>query len=128
MLAFQHAGCKFHCINICWLSTRLIEYNPVYPINQSHWKYFCNSNYCEFVNEWIMFQKAKNIDSAFRHIRMFSFIFLVVCSATCIFISFTSYQFLLQAHNVVNSASSGAGYGCWFIWQYQVCSCRQHCF
>jgi conjugative transposon TraK protein len=39
-----------------------------------------------------MFQKTKNIDYAFRHIRLYSLLFLVGCSAICIFISYESYQ------------------------------------
>ncbi len=53
-----------------------------------------------------MFQKTKNIDAAFRHIRLFSFIFLAACSATCIFVSYKSYQLVPFARIVVNKATS----------------------
>ncbi len=54
-----------------------------------------------------MFQKTKNIDSAFRHIRLFSFIFLVVCSATCIFVSYKSYQLATNAQQKIFILANG---------------------
>jgi len=33
-----------------------------------------------------MFQKMKNIDSAFRHIRLFSIVFIVACTVVSVFI------------------------------------------
>ncbi len=39
-----------------------------------------------------MFQQLKNIDKAFRHIRTFSFLFLVVCAAVCGFSVYKSYE------------------------------------
>jgi conjugative transposon TraK protein len=39
-----------------------------------------------------MFQQMKNIDTAFRHIRMFSIMFLVACTLVSIFVSYKSYE------------------------------------
>lgn len=39
-----------------------------------------------------MFKKMKNIDSAFRHIRMFSLLFLAGCIAISLYALYTSYE------------------------------------
>ncbi len=39
-----------------------------------------------------MFQKMKNIDTAFRHIKIFSIVFLVGCTGVCILVVSKSYQ------------------------------------
>src|SRR5689334_4745032 len=39
-----------------------------------------------------MFQKMKNIDSAFRHIRMFSFLFLAGCISISLYALYTSNE------------------------------------
>jgi conjugative transposon TraK protein len=40
----------------------------------------------------MMFQKMKNIDSAFRYVRMFSFAFILACLLLSIFIAYKSFQ------------------------------------
>lgn len=54
-----------------------------------------------------MFQKTKNIDTAFRHIRSFSLLFLIACSVVCIFISFKSYQLASKAQQKVFILANG---------------------
>jgi conjugative transposon TraK protein len=39
-----------------------------------------------------MFQQMKNIDSAFRQIRIFSILFLIACTLVSIYVSYKSYQ------------------------------------
>jgi conjugative transposon TraK protein len=46
-----------------------------------------------------MFNQFKNIDTAFRHIRTFSIVFMIVCFAMSCFIAYKSYE-------IVNSAQS----------------------
>jgi conjugative transposon TraK protein len=41
-------------------------------------------------NVRVMFQKMKNIDSAFRHIRFFSIVFIVACTVVSVFIVYKS--------------------------------------
>ncbi|MFW2477499.1 MAG: conjugative transposon protein TraK [Sediminibacterium sp.] len=55
----------------------------------------------------MMFQKTKNIDTAFRHIRSFSLLFLIACSVVCIFISFKSYQLASKAQQKVFILANG---------------------
>lgn len=44
-----------------------------------------------------MFQKTKNIDTAFQYIRLFSIVFLVGCVVLSVFIASKSYQLASQA-------------------------------
>jgi conjugative transposon TraK protein len=54
-----------------------------------------------------MFQKAKNIDTAFKHIRIFTFL-VVICSAgLCCFTLLKSYQSIQHAQSRVYILSSG---------------------
>ena len=39
-----------------------------------------------------MFKQTKNIDTAFRHIRLFSILFLVACVLITVLITYKSYQ------------------------------------
>lgn len=43
-----------------------------------------------------MFQQLKNIDSAFKHIRLFSFLLIIGCVALCCYAVYKSYQ-IVQA-------------------------------
>jgi conjugative transposon TraK protein len=54
-----------------------------------------------------MFQKTKNIDTAFRHIRLFSLIFLAGCLVVCLFISFKSYQLAANAQQKIFILANG---------------------
>lgn len=48
-----------------------------------------------------MFQKTKNIDTAFRYIRLFSLAFLTACVLISIFIAYKSYQLSSQSQKKV---------------------------
>lgn len=54
-----------------------------------------------------MFQKTKNIDSAFRHIRLFSIAFIAGCIIISLFIAYKSYQLASQAQQKVFILANG---------------------
>lgn len=54
-----------------------------------------------------MFQKAKNIDAAFGHIRTFTFITIISASAVCCFTLYKSYQSVETAQARVYILESG---------------------
>ncbi len=43
-----------------------------------------------------MFQQLKNIDSAFKHIRLFSLVLMVVCGFICCYTVYKSFQLITQ--------------------------------
>jgi len=54
-----------------------------------------------------MFQKAKNIDTAFRQIRLFTLAIVSGCMIFCCFTLYKSYQMVSQAHARVYILASG---------------------
>lgn len=54
-----------------------------------------------------MFQKMKNIDSAFQHIRLFSLLFLLGCVLSSGFIAYKSYQLASQSQQKVFILANG---------------------
>ncbi len=54
-----------------------------------------------------MFQKMKNIDTAFRHIKLFSVFFLVVCAGVCILVVTKSYQLTSQSQQKIFILANG---------------------
>jgi len=54
-----------------------------------------------------MFHKMKNIDTAFRHIKLFSVIFLVVCAGVCILVVTKSYQLTSQSQQKIFILANG---------------------
>ena len=54
-----------------------------------------------------MFQQMKNIDSAFRHIRLFSVIFLVTCTICTVFILHKSYELVEKSNHKVFILANG---------------------
>lgn len=54
-----------------------------------------------------MFTKAKNIDTAFRHIRSFTLVVIVASTAFCCFALFKSYQLVQLAQNKVYILANG---------------------
>ena len=54
-----------------------------------------------------MFQKTKNIDTAFRYIRFLSLAFLIACVLISIFIAYKSYQLSSQSQNKVFILANG---------------------
>src|SRR5882724_13604476 len=54
-----------------------------------------------------MFQKMKNIDSAFKQVRLFSLSVIAVCLVLTIFISYKSYQLAAQSHQKIFILANG---------------------
>jgi len=54
-----------------------------------------------------MFQKMKNIDTAFRHIKLFSVIFLVVCAGVCMLVVSKGYQLATQSQQKIFILANG---------------------
>jgi conjugative transposon TraK protein len=54
-----------------------------------------------------MFQKMKNIDSAFRYIRVFSIVFLLGCTITSLFIVYKSYELVSMAQSKIYILANG---------------------
>jgi conjugative transposon TraK protein len=55
----------------------------------------------------VMFQKMKNIDSAFRYIRLFSVVFVTACVIISIFIAYQSYNLASQAQKRIYILANG---------------------
>ncbi len=54
-----------------------------------------------------MFQQLKNIDRAFRHVKTFSLLFLVVCAAVCCFSVYKSYELAKQTQQHIYILANG---------------------
>lgn len=54
-----------------------------------------------------MFHKTKNIDTAFRHIRMFSVAFIAGCIIISVFIAYKSYQLTAQSQQTIFILANG---------------------
>jgi len=54
-----------------------------------------------------MFQKTKNIDTAFRHIRLFSIAFIIACVILSVFIAYKSYQLSAQSQQRIYILANG---------------------
>jgi conjugative transposon TraK protein len=54
-----------------------------------------------------MFQKMKNIDSAFRYVRMFSIAFILACSLLSIFIAYKSFQVAANSQQKIFILANG---------------------
>lgn len=54
-----------------------------------------------------MFNKTKNIDTAFRHIRLFSIIFIIGCVMISLFITSNSYQLASHAQQKIYILANG---------------------
>ncbi len=54
-----------------------------------------------------MFHKMKNIDTAFRHIKLFSVIFLVVCAGVCILVVTKSYKLTSRSQQKIFILANG---------------------
>ena len=55
----------------------------------------------------MMFQKMKNIDSAFRHIRAFSILFLLSCTLVSGFIAYKSYELASKTQSKIYILANG---------------------
>lgn len=55
----------------------------------------------------MMFQKTKNIDAAFRHIRLFSILFIAACVIVSVFIAYKSYQIASQSQQKIFILANG---------------------
>lgn len=54
-----------------------------------------------------MFKQLKNIDTAFRHIRTFSILFLLVCVGLCAFVVYQSFQIVITSQARVYILANG---------------------
>jgi conjugative transposon TraK protein len=54
-----------------------------------------------------MFTKMKNIDSAFRCVRMFSIVFIIACTIISLFIAYKSYQLASQSQQKIFVLANG---------------------
>jgi conjugative transposon TraK protein len=54
-----------------------------------------------------MFQKMKNIDSAFRYVRMFSIAFILACSFLSVFIAYKSFQVAANSQQKIFILANG---------------------
>jgi conjugative transposon TraK protein len=54
-----------------------------------------------------MFNKANNIDTAFRHIKIFSIVFLFVCLILSLFICYSSYQLVSASDERIYILANG---------------------
>ncbi len=60
-----------------------------------------------------MFQQLKNIDSAFKHIRLFSFILIVACVAVCCYSVYSSFQLVSEVQDRIYILSNGKALEAW---------------
>ncbi len=61
----------------------------------------------------IMFQQLNNIDSAFKHIRMFSIVLIVACVAICCYTLYRSYRFVNTVQERIYILSNGKALEAW---------------
>lgn len=54
-----------------------------------------------------MFRQFKNIDTAFRHVRLFSFILIGACMLTCCFTVYESYKMVTKAQQRIYLLANG---------------------
>jgi hypothetical protein len=54
-----------------------------------------------------MFQQLRNIDSAFKHVRSFSFLLIVGCIALCCYTIYKSYQIVQDTRAKVYILANG---------------------
>jgi conjugative transposon TraK protein len=54
-----------------------------------------------------MFQQLKNIDTAFKHVRLFSLLIILACAFTCCFTLSKSYQLVTQAQERIYILTNG---------------------
>ena len=54
-----------------------------------------------------MFQQLKNIDTAFKHIKLFSLALIVACTAVCAFTVYKSYQFVSNSQQHIYILANG---------------------
>lgn len=60
-----------------------------------------------------MFQQLKNIDSAFRHVRMFSIIFLIACVVINLYTVYKCYQITRESQSRIYILSNGKALEAW---------------
>lgn len=60
-----------------------------------------------------MFQQLRNIDSAFKHIRLFSFFLIAACALVCCYTVFKSYQLIEETQERIYILSNGKALEAW---------------
>ncbi len=54
-----------------------------------------------------MFQQLKNIETAFKHVRLFTFVLIAACMATCCFAIYESYRMVTEANSRIYLLANG---------------------
>lgn len=60
-----------------------------------------------------MFQQLRNIDSAFKHIKLFSFLLLGTCGMVCCYTVYTSFQMVTQTQERIYILANGKALEAW---------------
>lgn len=60
-----------------------------------------------------MFQQLRNIDSAFKHIKLFSFVLLGTCGMICCYTVYTSFQMVTQTQERIYILANGKALEAW---------------
>lgn len=60
-----------------------------------------------------MFQQLRNIDSAFKHIRLFSLVLIIACVSTVCFAIYKSFQLIREAEERIYILSNGKALEAW---------------
>ncbi len=60
-----------------------------------------------------MFQQLKNIDTAFQHIRLFSFLVIIACAVICCYTVYKCFQFINEAQERIYILSNGKALEAW---------------
>ena len=60
-----------------------------------------------------MFQQLKNIDSAFKHIRLFSFVLIICCTFTVCFTLYKSFNLVTESQQRIYILSNGKALEAW---------------
>lgn len=60
-----------------------------------------------------MFRQLKNIDTAFKHIRLFTVVMIVACAFVCCFTVYKSFQLVTEAQERIYILSNGKAIEAW---------------
>lgn len=65
------------------------------------------------MNERSMFQQLKNIDTAFKHIKLFSLVLIAACAIVCCYSIYKSFQLVTHVQEHVYILSNGKALEAW---------------
>jgi conjugative transposon TraK protein len=60
-----------------------------------------------------MFQQLKNIDTAFKHIKLFSFVLIIVCACICIYTVYKSFELVTHEQERIYILANGKALEAW---------------